>query len=277
MKTKNNWITSNLKDRLVDLGSPFSVRLNPYAFKAMDFKSAVDMTIKEVSDTYLNLHLALSGGYDSEFILRAFHRLKINIIPVIVCYGNENENVYAHKVCNELGISPVKINVSDKEYLNCFTERVYKKFNGTGIFATQVLFAADYVQQNNGTLITGNHLIGDDDEMISNKNFASSNEWDFYIDYTHPSITNIDLFLYTLELAHSMLPNSKFDGTNWQEYKHNLYGIEYRNKIRPKYPREMISKLKELDTSRSVPNSKYTHQWSREELNDILKGKNLNV
>jgi len=269
MKTKNDWFTSNIAERFTDPGSPFDVNINLYPFKKIDFKSAVKLTIKEIANSYSNLYVALSGGLDSEFVLRAFNQLDISIIPIIVCYGNELENKYAYKVCKELSINPITISVSDNEYLECFTERIYKKFNGVGIHTTQVLFAADYVEKNNGVLITGNHLIGDGNEIISEENYASSNEWDFYVEYTHPSIVHIDLLLYTLEIAHASLPTS--NGNTWKNYKSELYNIKHREKIKPTYSNDIIFKLQELHLKRPAFRYRTEKTWSRSEFNDIFQ------
>jgi hypothetical protein len=269
MKTKNNWFISNISERFTNPGSSFNVTINPYPFKKIDFKSAVKLTVEEIANSYSNLYVALSGGLDSEFVLRAFNELNIPIIPIIVCHGNELENKYAYNVCKELSIDPITISVSGDEYIECFTERIYKKFNGVGIHTTQVLFAADYVKKNNGVLVTGNHLIGSGDEIISEENYASINEWDFYIDYTHPSMVHIDLLLYTLEIACASLPTS--NGDTWKHYRSELYNIKDREKIKPTYTKDIIFKLQELHLKRPASEYKTGKTWSRSEFDNIFR------
>ena len=79
MITKNNWLATNLAERTINPTVDFELIINPYPFKKMDFNSAVEMTIKEIAGKYSNFYLGLSGGYDSEFVLRAFHKFGIPI------------------------------------------------------------------------------------------------------------------------------------------------------------------------------------------------------
>ena len=263
MITKNNWIS-------VSVDPEFKVTLSPYKFEAISFQAAVDLTVSEISKNHSNLYLALSGGYDSEFILRAFHKAGVAITPVIVCFGNEKENEYALKVCEELSIIPVRINLSSDEFIHYFFTYIHKnRFKSFGYHSTQVFFAAEYASANNGTLITGNHLCGDGDEIIEDSEFANMNEWDFYLDFTHPHIPHIDLFLYTPELAYAMLPQTTATGICWQDYKHNLFGIEHRTKMRAKYPKDVRDDLRSMWAEMQYEYSPYS--WTRSEINSIFK------
>ena len=263
MITKNNWIS-------VSVEPEFKVTLSPYRFEAISFQSAVDLTVSEISKNYSNLYLALSGGYDSEFILRAFHKAGVAITPIIVCFGNEKENEYALKICEELSIIPVRINLSSDKFIHYFFTYIHKnRFKSFGYHSTQVFFAAEYASANNGTLITGNHLCGDGDEIIEDLEFANMNEWDFYLDFTHPHIPHIDLFLYTPELAYAMLPDISATGSFWQDYKHKLFNIEYRTKMRAVYPRDVIDDLKRMYNEMKYVYIPFT--WSRTEINTIFK------
>ena len=272
MTTKNNWFTTNLEKRSTDPRIGFEITFDPYPFKPMNFNSAVDMTVKEISNNYSNLYLALSGGYDSEFALRAFHKLNVPIKPIIVCFGNEIENAYAEKACKELSIEPIRINLTAEQFITYYRNYICNTLNSCGWHMTQALYAAEYSIKNNGTLITGNHFIGDDEDLISDKNFANSNEWDFYVRHLFKGLVNIDFYLYTVELAYSMLPEKDKDGMTWQKYKGELYNLEYRNKIRAKYPREVIDQIKELNVIRAGKFPSRTGQeWSREEFYKLFE------
>jgi hypothetical protein len=271
MITKNNWLTTNLEKRIIDPQINFEVTFDPYPFKTMSFNSAVDITAKEIANNYTNLHLALSGGYDSEFILRAFHKLNINITPIIVCFGTEIENSYAEKACQELGIEPIKISLTNDQYITCYKNNIVNKFNSPGYNAVQTLYAAEYAMNNHCTLITGNHLIGDGRELISNEKFVSSNEWDFYTGCLYKDLIHIDFYLYSIEISYSMLPSIDKNGISWQKYKEELYNLEYREKIRAVYPREIIDQIKETNIARLKRLTGSTGQvWSREEFERIL-------
>ena len=61
MITKNNWLTTNITNRLNDSSCDFDIKINPYPFKKMDFQSAVDYTVGEITSKYSNLYLGLTG------------------------------------------------------------------------------------------------------------------------------------------------------------------------------------------------------------------------
>ena len=98
MLTKNNWLTTNIYNRLNDPSCDFNIEINPHPFKKMDFQSAVDHTIEEITNKYSNLYLGLSGGYDSDFVMHAFCDRNVSITPIIVRCNNEKENRYAFEI-----------------------------------------------------------------------------------------------------------------------------------------------------------------------------------
>jgi hypothetical protein len=268
MITKNNWITNNLSDRYTNRYSSFDSFLNPYAFKKLSFDEAVEKTVFELASN--NLYLGLSGGYDSDFVLQAFHRHGVPITPVILCCGNEIENEFAFKTCKRLNIDPVFIQVSDEEFVNCFEENIFKKFNGIGYNSTQIVLACDYVAKNNGKLICGEHLIGDGNEIINAYNFAFINEWDYYHSYVYSTTPCIDFFLYSAELSYAMMPQH-IPNMTWSQYKHELYNIEYRDKIKPKYSQKVKDHLMHLRGNIEVP-VKTGDVWSKNDIDEIFKG-----
>jgi len=269
MITKNNWLGTNLSNRIVNPTVDFELLITPYPFKKMNFGQAVEMTVKEIGSKYSNLYLGLSGGSDSEFVLRAFHKHNIPITPIIVLYANEVESKYAYKVCKELKITPIEIILTDDQFLNCLEEKIYKRFNSPAYNLPHVMFAAEYTEKNNGTLICGNHLIGDGDDLIIDDKFAFSNEWDYFIEYTYPAVNKIDLFLYTIEIMYSMFPESN-EGT-WNEYKQKLFNIEYRKKIRSNYSDLVKSKIRSLLVRKEGYKHKKSYEWTKSEFCEIFK------
>jgi 7-cyano-7-deazaguanine synthase in queuosine biosynthesis len=267
MLTKNNWLTTNLPDRYQNPEVDFTLTITPYPFKKMEFNSAVEMTIKEISSKYSNFYLGFSGGYDSEFVLRAFHKFGIPIIPIIVHYGTDVENKFAYKACADLGITPVVITPTDEQFLKYLDEKLFKKFNGPGYHATHVMFAAEYVEQHNGTLITGGHWIGADPTNIAD-DYASSHEWDYYTYYEYPAVNKIDFFLYTIELMYSMFPET--DEGNWSVYKQQLFNIEYREKVRAVYSPDVIAKMRKILGKKEDYKHRQIYEWTREEFNNIF-------
>ena len=165
MLTKNNWYTSNIKERLKDPSTNLKVDMNLYPFEMMDFNSAAKMTAIEISKNFDNLYLAYSGGYDSDFILRLFVGLGLPVTPVIVMLGNEKESSFALETCKELNVVPDIINLSESEFLNTLFNKTMT-INGQGVNNVQTLTVAEYVNNKNGVLLTGNHLIGDDGSTV---------------------------------------------------------------------------------------------------------------
>jgi hypothetical protein len=266
--SKNNWITTNLPERYTNREANFVLTFNPYPFKKMLFEDAVEMTVKEIASKYSNLYLALSGGYDSEFILRAFHKHGVPITPIIVLYGNEAERAYAYKACNELVLTPIEITITDNQFINYFYEKIYQKFNGIGFHGTQVLFAAEYVEKHGGTLLTGGHFIGTFDNSIAD-DYASTCEWDFYTDYLYPTINKIDFYMYSLELTYSMFPDHN-EG-KWAYYKHQLLNLEYRDKIRAVYSLDVVKRLRAMLGKREDYAHTVEMEWTREEWDKIFE------
>jgi len=267
MIIKNNWITENIQERFVNENSIFNVELKPYPFKKISFDQAVEQTVFEISKKYKNLYLGLSGGYDSDFVMQAFYKYNVPITPIIVCCGSVLENAYAFETCKKLNVEPVVISVSDDEFVNYYEEKIYKKFNGVGIRSTPILFACEHVQKNNGTLIVGEHLIGDGDDIITNKDFAFIKEWDFYHTYNY-NIPSIDFFLYSAELSYAMMPHH-LPKISWAQYKHQLFKIQYRKKMKLEYSEIIKHHIFRMRSIKECP-VKTGVSWSKDEIDQIF-------
>ena len=267
--TKNNWIDSNLPERYTNPQADFQLTFNMYPFKEMSFESAIEMTVKEIASKYSNFYIALSGGYDSECVLRAFHRHNIPMTPIIVCVGDDYpERRFAYKACNDLGIIPVVIKPTDEEFIEYFYNKIFKKFNSYGWNATQVMIAAEYAEQHNGTLITGGHFIGDEHTNLAD-DWVTTFEWDFYTGYVYPAVNKIDFYLYTMELMWSMFPNHQ-EG-NWSGYKQKLFGLEYREKTRARYSEYVKTRLREILGKKEDYTHGTEHRWTKEEFEGIIR------
>jgi hypothetical protein len=268
MITKNNWLTSNIAERQNNPCADFTVKLNPYPFEVLNFTDAAELAALDIANNYSNLYVALSGGLDSDYIVRLFHRLGIKFVTIIVCCGNEIENQYAYETCKELGINPVVIHMSENTFKEYYYEYIFKKLNGVGWNSTQVIAAANYAKERNGVLLTGNHFLGDGNELVSEMHYANSNEWDYYLDYI-VDVPNIDLFLYTPQLACSMLPK-KIESVEWNYYRHRLYNIKYREKMKAKYSDDVIKFYKSIQGSVLI-RPKSMHYWTKNEFDQIFK------
>ena len=261
MITKNNWCISNLNDRFKNKNSKFEVYLNPQNFEKIDFNSACEKAAVEIYEKYKNLCLSFSGGMDSDYIFRLFHRLNIPIKPIIVCYGNEKENEYAYETCNQLKVTPIIIKPTTEEFIKTYYEEIYLKYNGVGIHSTQVYFASRAIK--NETLITGNHIMGDGDEIINETEFTNANEYDYYI----PDV--IDFLLYTPEITYAIVENMKNKiGCRWDIFKSQLYNIKHRHKLKAEYNEVVNGIIQKLNNERTIP--QYHFVWSKNEMFKIL-------
>lgn len=266
MLSKNNWIQTNIKDRLINKTVDLQLSLNLYPFYDMSFDEATDYTCNEIYKEHKNLYLALSGGLDSEYVLKAFHRNNIPIQPIIVCCGNEKENEYAYNLCAKLHITPIIINVNERSFLEYYLEYIYKN-NCVGYNSTQTLFALKYANDNDGILIKGQHFLFEDQRQITDNEYASINEWDFYEDFI--SNQYINFFSYTQELAYSMAPRHYMP---WNKYRCLIYNISYRNKIKAKYSKELSLILQKLCLASCA---KTGIIWTKQEFFDIFEKYNI--
>jgi hypothetical protein len=267
MISKNNWITENIQERLTNQNSDFVAQLIPYPFTPISFDQAVEQTVHEISQKYKNLYLGLSGGYDSDFVMQAFHKHNVPITPVIVLCGNELESSYAFETCKKLNIQPVVITISDDEFVNYYEEKIYKKFNGVGIRSTYKLFASEYVQKNNGTFVTGENWLGDGSDIINNQKVSFINEWDFYHIHNY-DIPCIDFFLYSAELSYSMIPHH-LPKISWSQYKNYLFKIEYRKKMKLEYSEIIKHHIFRMRSIKMCPVNTSV-SWSKDKIDQIF-------
>jgi len=244
MNSYNNWITSNVSQRLTNPLAKLKLDMKVPLFEQRNFHECASEAAQLIAKTHDNIYVALSGGMDSEYIVRTFHKNNVPFTPIILECGNEIERRYAFKVCEELRLSPVVLHLSEEDMVDKFYESIHKKLNGVGYHATLVLAIAEYVYSKRGVLVTGDGFFGDGDELVTDTEFALYNEWDDYID-SLVDIDNIGFFLYTPQLLYSMFPKTY---TAWNIIKTELYGIEYRRKMRPRYRDDTLNKLHSINS-----------------------------
>jgi hypothetical protein len=132
----------------------------------------------------------------------------------------------------------------------------------------QIHDAADYVSKFNGNIVYGFGPIGTYDNLVT-EDFSSLPEWENYASFIYPSIRKIDFFYYTLELTYAQFPES--DEGRWPEVKSKLFGLEYRPKIRPKYPPHVRNKLREIAGHLGSWNYIRMIEYNRQEWNSIFE------
>lgn len=236
---------------------PFKVELEISSYDKLDFNTASNDVVSEISKNHKNLYLSLSGGLDSEYLLRLFHRNRINIIPVIVVHESNSEELsYAFRVCDELNITPIKLFPNDIDISTMYSEKIVKIINGCAIYSVFAMMAAEYVLSKRGVLITGNHLIGDQGDPTHE---LSSNEWDFYTEMLYPELINIDPLCYDPTIVYSMIKSIDDD---WGVHKAKLYNVIRRNKMQPNY-NDITGLLNNINNNkRHFANPKWTAKIS---------------
>lgn len=224
MGTHLNWFRSNIRDRIQDPKTDLRIEINPYEFTEMSFHDAADYTAHLIYTKHSNLYVSLSGGADSEYVVRTFHRNSIPITPILVITsGNAKELEYAFELCKELDYTPVVIELSDSDYLKWF-HRIVKEINGLGIYCIAPLIACQYAKDNDGVLVIGEHLL--DTDKTTDKITPGANEWDFYNELFVGEEYNIPFFNFTIELSCAMIKS--IQDLPLHVFKSILYGTKRR-------------------------------------------------
>lgn len=267
MSTHNNWLTTNIADRLTVKNTDFRCRLSLYPFERMDFHDACSMTAKLIAAKHPKLYLSLSNGIDSEYVLKCFLRNGIDITPVIVL---PREQITAFDItlamCDDLGIKPVIMPVTHMDVIKRFYQSIVKPVYGYGINSTYNLFAADYARAHSGFLVTGDHLLGDDADTVQ---MIEAAEWDFYLDVSHGFNSYSPFFTYTIETIYAM--TYEMDATTSDDFRHRLYGLDFRPKFKYIYDCKYDEVFSKIRKSRLVtPNSVHS-LGDRNEFLTLLK------
>lgn len=219
MATKNNWLKTNIKERLVDPSVDIKVWHDVLSVRPISWDEAIKETVEDLSKLEKKLYVPLSGGMDSEYVMKTLQHL--NPIPIIVVTpGNTLEASYAFHYCKHNNITPVVIECNEKQLIDIFYEEIYKKLNGVGIYSIAALIAARYAYENSGVAIIGEHA------------YDGVSEWDFYNDALISEEACIYFFMWTPELVYAMRGEYLLnESDDHQEFKHRLYNIPFRPKI----------------------------------------------
>ena len=249
MATEKDWVDSNIFERLLIPALSFHVRLRPHPFREMSFQDAADYTAKRIYEKHKNIYVALSGGADSDFVVRVFHRNNIPFTPIIVkTSGNFKELIWAYRVCDKLDLKPIILELSNAEYLNIYYEEVIKKIRGYGIYSVPSIHACRYAKEHDGVLIIGEHMI-EGEKRDKNGEIhirPEMNEWDCYNEAIVGNEYSIPFFLYTIELTYAML--SAVDNTETIDmWKCRLYDVEYRPIMTYEFSPEFEKAIKQIN------------------------------
>lgn len=244
MATKNNWLKTNITERMTNPAADFKVWHNVETVNNDDWTTALFNTISDFSLISKKLYIPLSGGMDSEFVFGSLKHLQPT--PIIIdTPGNKIESAYASHYCRKNNLIPVVIEMSEKQMLHVYYEDIFTKLNGYGSNSVSQLIAGRYAENNGGVAVIGEH------------GYDGVNEWDFYNDALIHEDNSIYFFMWTPELVRAMLSEYLLnDGYDHQEFKHRLYNIPFRPKMYYNYSSLYETAIAAIKSKRSIrPNS----------------------
>ena len=267
MSTHLDWFRSNIRERLIDPNAGLKLDLNPYPFREMSFHDAADYTANLIDETHDKIFVSFSGGADSEYVMRTFHRNYIEITPILIeTSGNKKELSYAYQCCDDLGYDPVVLHIDDASYLRWYN-RITKEVNGIGIYCIPSIVACEYAKNNNGVLIIGEHVL--DTDKLSNEIKPGVNEWDFYNELFVGEEHNIPFFNYTVELCYAMVKAMR--DVPLHVFKAALYGTKLRPIMDYEFSQEFTAVRNVINRTRKNHPNYTVDLGTKEEFLDALQ------
>lgn len=251
MIVKNNWIETNIRDRLTDPYSKVRIHITPYEFEDVDFITASKNAANELKK-YDKLYLALSGGADSDFVCRILHSQNVKFEPIIVVTPyNSKELQWAYKACDDLNITPRIIEIDEIEFFKLFRDKIYP-INGNGISVICSYLCGQAALENGGKLVSGVNIIGGDK---NGSVFPGVYEFDFYSDIFFGEDFEIPFHIYSLEIVNATI---KFvQNLDEGHFKHQLYQIDYREKMLFEYSENFLRAIRMLRNKKQINIKEY--------------------
>ena len=255
-----NWIETNILDRIKNPNLDFYAKIKKSNFEKVSFDTAAINVAKELQNLNKKIFVSFSGGYDSEFVVRKLHFLKIEFTPIIVhLETHSSEREYAYKTLRELNIKAKILKLSNYEYFNLYANFIHKKFNSFESSPIPI-FLMSYVNDENGILIDGtgiggmnclplhiinsttgpkefeNRIIDQINKNNINYNFVSEQryylrEQESYWPYLYPDSFYI-FFMQNPQIVVSMLDSISPSDKTWNDYKERIFQLTWRPKLR---------------------------------------------
>jgi hypothetical protein len=230
MIVENNWLTTNIKDRITNKSLDFSVVITPYPFEKKSFASASEATALKIAALGKPIYIAFSGGADSEYVVRLFKKLNIPFTALTVkTPGNQYELFYADLLYDSNpDIQKIYIDFDSKSYLKKYLQTI-KITKVNAIHSIPLIECARYAKNNGGIVISGDYLGDCGYNKTTGIMLAGFSEWDFYTDIFVDENVLVPFFHYDLSIVESMV--SLFDKSKTEVFKSNLY----KTVVRPKF------------------------------------------
>jgi hypothetical protein len=297
-----NWIETNILDRINNPNLNFYAKIKKSNFEKVSFDIAATNVAKELQNLNKKIFVSFSGGYDSEFIVRKLHSLKIEFIPIIVhLETHSSEREYAYKTLRELNIKAKVLKLSNYEYFNLYVNFIHKKFNSFESSPIPI-FLMNYVNDENGILIDGtgiggmnclplhtvnsttgpkqfeNEIINQINENIINYNFVSQQiyylrEQESYWSYLYPNSFYI-FFMQNPQIVVSMLDSILLSDKTWNDYKERIFQLTWRPKLREvffaKRKFDYLKTISQIDSLRKYKPNHVVFFGDKQQLRNLI-------
>lgn len=216
----------------------FSISFDPYPFHSMSVRDAGYYTARMIASEHENIWIALSGGYDSEFVARCFHDAGIPFTPIIWRDAYDVESDYALHWCRKRNIVPkiLNRNLSDNKTIK-WLHKLSSKLCSDSILSSINIVLAKEAERNQAVLVTGTGVATPDFPRFPNAmgDLTSFAEYDFFIElwYAESKIKHPgSFFTYTPEIFYAIISRVNTE-MHAQEFKAQVYELDFRPKILP--------------------------------------------
>lgn len=203
MPGHTNWYTVSLQNK--QTYNEFSLKFNlSTPATLMEFDQAADRTAQQIHRDYENLHLALSGGLDSEFVATVLRRNQIPFTPVVVAFKKTQEHYYALEWCRKNNMTPLILHLDedDVDYVR-YCHEVTQQHRIHSVSNLMSCYIANLIKDSGGHLVTGDPTIpGLTTAYDEPAGDMYQVYWfEFLVELVHPGQHPGAFFFYTPEMA----------------------------------------------------------------------------
>lgn len=219
----------------------FYVKFEKIRRKPENFYKEMLLCAEKIYNKYDNIHILLSGGLDSEIVIRSFVDQKLRVIPTIIRFPrgiNKHDISFAFDFCSTHNLKPLIIDFDPIQFYKTKESFFYIDNSQCAIPAFPIL--CKIIEMINGTVIIGS---GEPEMAINpanNKLSVRDVEHEYSISkfaYKMGYDNVISLFFqYTTELVYSSYMNpvlkqitSKEKFISTVDYKYDFYSHYFKN------------------------------------------------